>query len=528
MAAEQTPEEIASLLQEFLTTHPKAVVLEDGRIAFDLQTAQYTVQQQPGRCTLQLWSDTRNLSRRVLAVAQRRDTLKLSTLRLGQSKPQTLEIVAQPERRAPSAREGTRQRFLPVLQRMLQREFPDWTIDPLQSAMDLERSFGPAYARGTLHKGQKAWAAVGVNAEESQSTVDGILTIGILWLQVCRERAAGKRLFQGLVLFVPGGTATVTLSRIGWLRSDAAQWRLFEFSPRTEDLEERDAADVGNLSTHLVHLPDEGAARERFASPLAVVMELLPPAAQAEVEQRLRSSSELALLLYGLEFARIRIRAAARTFTSDAEISIGAGANETVLTPATEPQLRAFLQELFERRHPTGSPRDPLFRAAPEAWLESVLRQNIGPLAAGQGSFAQFDPEHVYPQVPAFQAGDRGMLDLLSVTRDGRLAVLELKANEDLHFALQGLDYWIRVRWHHVQAIDPQTGLGMLQRHGYFRGVRLAPEPPRLFLVAPSLRIHPATEQVLRFFKREVEWTLLGLHEQWRRTLKVITRFRST
>ena len=46
---------------------------------------------------------------------------------------------------------------------------------------------------------------------------------------------------------------------------------------------------------------------------------------------------------------------------------------------------------------------------------------------------------------------DRGMLDLLGVTDDGRLAVIELKADEDLHLALQGLDYWVRVRWHHLQ-----------------------------------------------------------------------------
>ena len=37
------------------------------------------------------------------------------------------------------------------------------------------------------------------------------------------------------------------------------------------------------------------------------------------------------------------------------------------------------------------------------------------------------------------------MLDLLTVTRGGRLAILELKVDEDLHFPLQGLDYWIRV-----------------------------------------------------------------------------------
>ncbi len=52
----------------------------------------------------------------------------------------------------------------------------------------------------------------------------------------------------------------------------------------------------------------------------------------------------------------------------------------------------------------------------------------------------------LYNQVPALSTGDRGMLDLLTLDRNGRLVVLELKADEDLHLPLQALDYWIRVR----------------------------------------------------------------------------------
>jgi hypothetical protein len=96
-----------------------------------------------------------------------------------------------------------------------------------------------------------------------------------------------------------------------------------------------------------------------------------------------------------------------------------------------------------------------------------------------------------------------------------------------MHFALQGLDYWLRVRWHHTQTIDASTGLGALQQHGYFPGLRLSAQPPRLYLVAPSLRIHPATETVLRYFKSEVEWTVLGLNEKWREGVNVITRLRA-
>ncbi len=525
--AEQTPSEIAQAIELFLAEHARAAVLEDGRPVFDMREARYSLAQEHGRCTLHLWSEERNLVRRVVSCVARKDVLRLGTLRFGQTKPQVLELVSQPDRRTPTARDTARRRYAALLERVLLRQFEGWAAEPFHYSMDLEQSFGPGYARGVMTRGQQAWAVVGVNASETQATVDGVLTVGILWLQRCREQAGGRRLFQGLRVVVPKHMAATTLSRLAWLRGDAAQWELFELDEPTEALTERDGADTGNLQTRLMHMPDPVRARERFADAVSRAMELVPEGMRARVELRLRSATEMGLLLHGLEFARLRHAASATSFARITEISFGAGAMETPLEEATEPMLREFVARLFARRHPGGSQRDPLFRMQPEAWLEAELRQNLGPLTEGQRSLAQFDTDHVYAQVPAFQAGDRGMLDLLTATRDGRLAVLELKANEDMHFALQGLDYWLRVRWHHTQTIDPATGLGALQQHGYFAGVRLSPEAPRLYLVAPSLRIHPATETVLRYLKPEVEWTLLGLNEKWRDGMKVITRVRA-
>jgi hypothetical protein len=123
------------------------------------------------------------------------------------------------------------------------------------------------------------------------------------------------------------------------------------------------------------------------------------------------------------------------------------------------------------------------------------------------------------------------MLDLLGVTDDGRLAVIELKADEDLHLALQGLDYWVRVRWHHRQTADTAErqgfGLGEFQRLGYFGGMRLSEDDPRLYLVAPALRVHPATEAVLRYLSPRVDWTLVALDERWREKVKAVWRKRS-
>ncbi len=517
----QTVEQISAALEGFLAEHPRAVALEDGKVLFDMRAAKYKLATEHGRCTLHLWSEDRNLVRRVSAAAMRNGVLRLSTHRFGQTKPQTLELAADGDRRTPSTREATRVRYLRVLERVLERGFPEFRPDGFRTAMDLEKSFGPAYARGSLVKGNQAWAVIAVNEEETQATVDGILTLGILWLHHCRESGDGRRLYGGLKLIVPRGMATLTLSRLAWLHPAAAQWELWELDQKTEELDRRDAGDHGNLLTRLLHAPNEQAARERFGESAAKVMAVVPEAMREVVEQRIRSGRELAFLLHGLEFARVRMGYAGSTFNSAHEITFGAGANETPLTGGNEGELRKLLERLFARRTAGGDKRDPLYRMQPERWLESVLRRDVSLLDA------RLDPTHVYTQVPAFAAADRGMLDLLGVTGDGRLAVIELKADEDLHLALQGLDYWIRVRWHHLQNPDNVTGLGEFQRHGYFGGLRLSGEAPRLYLVAPALRVHPATEVVLRYLSPKVEWMLVGLDERWRAQVKAVWRKRS-
>jgi hypothetical protein len=124
----------------------------------------------------------------------------------------------------------------------------------------------------------------------------------------------------------------------------------------------------------------------------------------------------------------------------------------------------------------------------------------------------------VYDQVPAFVGGDRGVLDLLAVERSGRLAVLELKATADLQLPLQALDYWLRVKWH--------LDRGEFTPNGYFPGIALRPEPPRLFLVCPALEFHPVTETILSFFAPAIEVERVGVGVEWRKGLRVMFRLR--
>lgn len=510
---ETSAEELACALEAFLAEHPRAAVLEDGRVLFEMQTACYAVSADHGRCVLHLWSEERNLVRTVTGLDARRNVLRLETRRFGQSKPQMLQLVPDRDTRTPTSREATRKKYLRLLERVLSRAFPDFSLDSLGNAMDLEHSFGPAYARGALVRGPKAWAVIAVNAEETQATIDGALTLGILWLAYCREHSSGRRVFEGLMVIVPAGAAAVTRGRMSWLYPALAKWELYELDERCEMLESAEIGDEGNLDIRLVHNFSHERTLERSQAAIDRLTGLLPERMKTKTEIRPLSSTEISFRLHGLEFARIRHGIAAGSFARQDAITFGAGANETPLNAETEDLFRELMQRVAGGRSADGSVRNPLYRMQPERWLESELRQGLAELEPS------IREEFVYVQVPAFAGGDRGMIDLLSVTRNGRLMVLELKANEDLHLPLQGLDYWLRVRQVHAA--------GELQKHGYFNGVELSDAAPLLMLVAPALRIHPANETVLRYLKPEVDWTLIALDEHWRQRRRVIFRKRS-
>jgi hypothetical protein len=161
---------------------------------------------------------------------------------------------------------------------------------------------------------------------------------------------------------------------------------------------------------------------------------------------------------------------------------------------------------------PVGRETMPYGACIRKRWLESLVVQNVSEVDG------RFDAPSLYSQVPAFSAADRAMIDVLTVTSAGRLAVVELKADEDIHLPLQGLDYWSRVAWHDAR--------GEFQRFGYFPGRELSPERPLLFLVAPALHVHPSTDILLHYISPEIEWVVVGIDERWRDGVRAVFRKR--
>lgn len=523
-----TPESLTRTVQDFLSEASGAVVLENGAVMFDLAQSKYSISGEYNKCLLHLWSAERNAVRRVVDAEVKSGTLRLAVQRLGQAHPSKLEICRERDRRSPTAKRAARAAYEGKLRRAIERHFPGFSIARLTSGVDLEKSFGPIYARGLIRHGQTAFAVLGVNASELQSSIDAALTFGILWLDLCRQNPHLSQrqgevghplcLVEGLILFLPSGCSALARERIANLHRGAAKWRLFEFDERHDALVEIDCTDRGNVATRLVHATNETAALERFAESITRVQMEVP-----NCEVAVLSPAEVAFRWRGLEFARARMGTEAVTFQSRQEIVFGVGAEERVLEDRNWTYFVQLVTALRDKRHPYGprgerlfhGPRgERLFRMHPERWLESLVRGDVSVIDE------RLETESVYTQVPAFSAADRAMIDVLTLTREARLAVVELKADEDIHLPLQGLDYWARVQWHHSR--------GEFLKFGYFGGRELSAESPLLFLVAPALHVHPSTDVILRYISPETEWAFVGIDERWREGVRVIFRKRNS
>jgi hypothetical protein len=501
-----TAETLARTLEAFLLQVPDAVLLENGVRLFDFHGARYSVSGEE-KCVLHVWSEERNIVRRVVDLEVSPRMLRLSGLRFGQSKPETIEIYAETGHRSAGAQRASRLEYQQLLVRLLEREYPGWRIESVSSKADLEHSHSPIYTRALLRQGQSAFAVLGVNETESQASIDAALTFGILWMDYQRQHQASRCHIEGLKLLVPHGRGEIVSQRMAHLDQSGAKWGLFQLEQRAESCEDVDFRDHGNLATRLVRAADPHTAHERFTESIAKIHCLVPDA-----DITVDSQTEIVFRLHGLEFARARLSSRPGSFRNVETIVFGMAPAEYTLDSSTETLFAELVQRLTSSRHAAGAHGDLLYRLCPERWLESLITHDVRSIDE------RLDGHDVYSQVPAFTASDRAMLDVLASTIDGRLAILELKADDDIHLALQGLDYWARVRWH-------QQNGGFI-RNGYFAGRELSPAPPLLYLVTPVLRTHPATSVILKYLSPEIEWQLVQLDEHWRAGVRVVNRKR--
>ncbi|MGC1687233.1 MAG: hypothetical protein WA734_16525 [Candidatus Acidiferrales bacterium] len=481
-----------------MTASGSVEVHEDGQWIAELSDLHCEIRREGKQPLVHLWSDERNLVRRILRVAEYApDHVVFEVRRFGANKPARLEFIATegPRRKSRVSVEKFRAR----LTRILAENFPDSRIDSLAASPDLEHSFSGLYARGVMSEGGHAWAFLAAPPGSNTTAADGILTFGLLWLEWVRDHSE-RRAIEGLRLFVPEGTAREVRHRTKALTT-AARVEIFELIADEERLRAVDLADTGNLESWLTPRREIENTVDSAREIVERIRSMDVRAAEHIVTEVRPGVREVAVRYRGLEFARL----------ADGHIEIGVGDDRRKWNGGAPGVLKKLLGNLELHRNPAANPTNHKFyRAAPERWLENIILRD--PCALD----AQLDANFLYSQMPALADSDRGVIDLLGVTRQRRLVVVELKATEEIHLPLQAVDYWLRVRAHLAN--------GDFERGGYFSGIEIDPRPPLVWLVAPALRFHPANEIVLRYLSPEIQVTRIGLNENWRQKLRVVFR----
>ena len=478
--------QIRAQIEEFLKSAREPALLEPGEELLPLTAENYALEMRGSRLTLQAWDRTRNWSRRLTAITEATNArLAMTVERFARREGQMFLLDLGRRSGAELGKRTGRLVFRERFRLFLRRQFPEWTLAEVSAEADLAHSLSPAFPRAYLKHGQHGWAAIACSPEADPAAV---LSFGLIWLAYLRAREHRVALV-GLALYLPAGQERAAALRVLCLDPQSARFELFTYTS-DDVLLRAEPHDYGNLDTHL-----EPCRRPEpnIAEPWQQI------AALPGVERIPKHDGRTSLRVRGIEFAEL----------SGRDLLFGLGERRPARAHHA-PEIARLAEELDRARSAGADTAHPLYRQYPEAWLESLARAQIETLDAT----LRRDP--IYGQVPAFVAGERGILDLLAVDHTGRLTVVELKASADPHLPLQALDYWIRVKWH----LDARE----FSANGYFPGIELRPDAPRLLLVSPSLEFHPTTETILSFFAPGIEVERVGLAVEWRRGLHVMFR----
>ena len=360
------------------------------------------------------------------------------------------------------------------------------------------------YARILLRQKHQRIAVTGSVAGSKPSEVDAFLSSALLWFKRTAERARAPYL-QQLWLLVEDDLVKPTIQRVALLRQSlretivvfAVEQELTELKlidvPAREDLWKR----------KLARFPPV-----RAVEPSETAKRLLALASDAIDVVSARHGETLRY--FGLPFARVRRLLGSERLWFGVE-----GARRRLLDENTENEWSNLLTELTEHRSAAASDhRHALYRNAAEAWLESLLRRDI----------TRLDPGLIIAPLHAqFRTARGGVLgvrpvDLLALRRDGRLVVIELKVSEAREHVLQGVDYWQRVEAHRRR--------GHIARAKLFGNRRISDASPLVYLVAPTLRVHPAFNTLARSIAPDIEIYRFDINEDWRAGVRVMRRMK--
>jgi len=381
---------------------------------------------------------------------------------------------------------------------------PDTRIERASLSPGARRGQPGRYARILLRRKRYRIAVTAPVIPTRVGAVDAFLSAALLWFHRTSERIRPPYIDQ-LWLIVSKEILHPTIHRVSLLRDGLRQIiKLHVVNDELSVLELRECPDRRELwKKRLARFPPVPPA-SMTPQTLAIIDEA--PDAIDVVHARHGET----LRYFGLPFARVRSLMGAERVWFGIE-----GAYRRILDDASIHDWINLLNELREHRSAGElDHRHALYRSAAEAWLESLLRKDITKLDPG----LIIAPLHA--QFRTARGGKLGIrpIDMLALRQDGRLVVIELKVADDREHVLQGADYWRRVEAHRRR--------GHIAKAKLFGNREIRDESPLVYLVAPTLRVHPSFGTLARCIAPDIEIYRFDINEDWRTGVRVMRRMR--
>ena len=501
-SAEAARAQIADLFRqhaEWFCTAGRGETYALRRDEMDISTAH-------GRLMLSCWTEKGSRSWRILGWEWNGQTLLLqASRRLGAELP-LIELVPRASALAMAATiRAARQLRCEKLAQLACAAQPQARIERCALNRGTRPGQPGRYARIILHRKLTRIAVTGPVVASQPASVDAFLSSTLLWFKRTADRVAKPPYIEQLWLLVSAELLKPLLYRVALLREGLReQIRVFVVDKDLTTITPAEPLERRELwKKKLTSFPPVPAAT---ITPQTSAIIAEAPEAIDVVHARHGET----LRYFGLPFARVR------TLLGAEKIWFGLDrAHRCLLDHSTRPEWENLLHDLRVHRSPFALDHQHAFyRSAAEAWLESMLRRDITKLDPG----LIIAPLHA--QFRTARGGKLGIrpIDLLALRQDGRLVVIELKVYENREHVLQGADYWRRVEAHRRR--------GHIARAKLFGDLQIRDEPPLVYLVAPTLRVHPSFRRLAQCIASDIEIYRFDINEDWRAGVRVMRRER--
>ena len=496
-------------IRELLSVHAEWFFVQDGGAPLALGNSEFDFSIAHRRLIFSSWTETGSRSWRITAWEWTGEKLLLEASRRMGADVAKLELVPRASAKAIVASiAAARQARCEKLAQIASEALSGAKIERAILSPGMRRDQPGRYARIVLRRPHERIAVTATVAQSDARNVDSLFSSALLWFR--RVRQSPKRPFiQKLLMIVEHQILEAARQRHVLLRDELRQRiELLEIDEEWRQLDPVRPFERRHLW------------RRRLAR--------FPPVTEAETTERAQEIIAYAphavdvvasrhgqtLRYHGLPFARLR-----RVLDRD-RIWFGVeGSRRRLLDEYYREDWKKLLLDLEEHRNAnTSDRRHWLYRAAGEAWLESILRRDISKLDPGlivAPLHAQFRTSH---GGAIGRGGGARPIDLLALRHDGRLAVIELKVNEDREHVFQGVDYWRRVEAHRRR--------GHISSAKLFGEREISDESPLVYLVAPTLRFHRSFATLAKTIAPDIEVYRFDINEDWRGGVRVVRRER--